>query len=92
MTSAWIKKRRPSVPTCVLKADRTLVCVIDGGGGLRRALREVFGDQVLIQRCQLHKMRNVNDHLPKKAQGWAHGSSCLSRKRIARRRSRKTEF
>ena len=50
-----------------LKADRTLLCVIDGGGGLRRALREVFGDQVLIQRCQLHKMRNVNDHLPKKA-------------------------
>lgn len=53
-----------------LKADRTLLCVIDGGGGLRRALREVFGDQVLIQRCQLHKMRNVNDHLPKKAQAW----------------------
>lgn len=56
-----------------LKVDRTLLCVIDGGGGLRRALREVFGDQVLIQRCQLHKMRNVNDHLPKKAQGWVLG-------------------
>ena len=46
---------------------------LDGGGGLRRALREVFGDQVLIQRCQLHKMRNVNDHLPRKAQSWVLG-------------------
>lgn len=53
-----------------LKVDRPLLCVIDGGGGLRRALRDTFGDQVLIHRCQLHKMRNVRDHLPKKAQRW----------------------
>jgi transposase-like protein len=53
-----------------LKVNRPLLCVIDGGGGLRRALRDVFGDQVLIQRCQLHKMRNVKDHLPEKAQCW----------------------
>lgn len=53
-----------------LKVSRTLLCIIDGGAGLRRALRDVFGAQVLIQRCQLHKMRNVQDHLPNKAQAW----------------------
>jgi transposase-like protein len=53
-----------------MKVSRPLLCAIDGGGGLRRALRDVFGDQALIQRCQLHKMRNVSDHLPKKAQTW----------------------
>ena len=53
-----------------LKVGRALLCVIDGGGGLRRALRDVFGDLVLIQRCQVHKMRNLRDHLPKKAHAW----------------------
>lgn len=53
-----------------LKVDRPILCVIDGGGGLRRAVRDVFGDLAVIQRCQLHKMRNVKDHLPKKVQTW----------------------
>jgi putative transposase len=53
-----------------LKVDRPLLCVIDGGGGLRRVLRDAFGEQVLIHRCELHKMRNVMDHLPKEAQRW----------------------
>jgi len=53
-----------------LKVSRPLLCVIDGGGGLRRALRDVLGDQALIQRCQVHKIRNVTEHLPKKAQFW----------------------
>lgn len=53
-----------------LKVNRPFLCVIDGGGGLRKALRDVFGDLAVIQRCQLHKMRNLRDHLPKKAQGW----------------------
>ncbi len=53
-----------------LKVSRTLLCVIDGGGGLRRALRDVFGDLVVIQRCQVHKMRNLQDHLPRKPQTW----------------------
>lgn len=53
-----------------LKISRPLLCVVDGAAGLRRALQDVFGAHVLLQRCQLHKMRNVRDHLPKKAQGW----------------------
>mgnify|MGYP000865956469 FL=1 len=53
-----------------LKVSRPLLCVIDGGGGLRRALRDVFGDQALIQRCQVHKIRNVTEHLSQKTQLW----------------------
>src|SRR5580765_8558786 len=40
-------------------------CIIDGGKGLRKALGEVFGDAAVIQRCQLHKGRNLDALLPK---------------------------
>ena len=39
--------------------------VIDGAKGLRSAIRKTFGDEALIQRCQVHKKRNVKEHLPK---------------------------
>jgi putative transposase len=45
-------------------ADRSLLVVIDGGKGLRRAVNDVFGRNALVQRCQVHKKRNVLDHLP----------------------------
>jgi len=38
--------------------------VIDGGKGLRRAIRELWGARAVVQRCQVHKRRNVRDHLP----------------------------
>lgn len=41
------------------------LAVIDGGKALRKALDEVFGKDILIQRCQVHKKRNVADYLPK---------------------------
>ncbi len=47
-----------------------LLVVIDGAKALARAVRKVFGDAALIQRCTLHKRRNVADHLPKDTQGW----------------------
>jgi putative transposase len=37
--------------------------VIDGAKALRRAVRDVL-DHPVIQRCQLHKLRNVTDRLP----------------------------
>ena len=39
--------------------------VIDGAKALASAVRRVFGDHALIQRCTVHKRRNVTDHLPK---------------------------
>ena len=35
-----------------------------GGKALRRATKDVFGDSVAVQRYQVHKLRNVEDHLP----------------------------
>lgn len=47
-----------------LPVDRALLCVIDGGKGLRKAIREVFAQYEVVQRCQVHKKRNVLDQLP----------------------------
>jgi len=38
--------------------------VIDGSKALHKAIKDTFGEKALIQRCQVHKKRNVLDHLP----------------------------
>jgi transposase-like protein len=38
--------------------------VLDGGKALAAAVRKHAGDAAFIQRCQVHKKRNVVDHLP----------------------------
>lgn len=47
-----------------LTFDDGIMVVIAGGKGLRAAVNSVFGRLGLVQRCQLHKRRNVLDHLP----------------------------
>ena len=46
-----------------LEVNRPLLVVIDGAKALRRAVLDVFNHPV-VQRCQLHKLRNVTDRLP----------------------------
>jgi putative transposase len=46
-----------------LDTTRPVLVVIDGAKALRRAVTDVF-DHPVIQRCQLHKLRNVTDRLP----------------------------
>jgi putative transposase len=53
-----------------LRFDDGLLVVIDGAKALAAAVREVFGDKALIQRCTLHKRRNVAQHLPDKDKAW----------------------
>ncbi len=48
-----------------LNVTRPILAVIDGSKALRRAVLDVF-DRPVIQRCQLHKIRNVRDRLPDK--------------------------
>ncbi len=48
-----------------LRAEHGLLLVIDGAKALAAGVRKVFGEQVLVQRCTLHKRRNVTGHLPK---------------------------
>jgi putative transposase len=47
-----------------LNASRGLLVVLDGAKALGKAVRKVFGQAALIQRCTIHKRRNVTDHLP----------------------------
>jgi putative transposase len=47
-----------------LRVDEPTLFVVDGGKGIRKALRDVFGDRAVVQRCQVHKTRNVLDYLP----------------------------
>jgi len=53
-----------------LRYDEGLLVVLDGAKALSAAVREVFGDKALVQRCTLHKRRNVADHLPDKDKAW----------------------
>lgn len=46
-----------------LRVTERILCIIDGGKGIRKALDDVFGDLVVVQRCQVHKRRNVRAHL-----------------------------
>jgi transposase-like protein len=39
--------------------------VIDGAKALSKAIRRTFGRHTPIQRCQVHKARNITDRLPK---------------------------
>ena len=50
-------------------ADRSILIVIDGGKGLRKAVTDVFGSFALVQRCRVHKRRNVLEHLPEGERG-----------------------
>jgi putative transposase len=47
-----------------LDQDRARLFVIDGAKALRSAVRKVFGELGVVQRCQIHKRRNILGHLP----------------------------
>lgn len=51
-----------------LRIEKGILCVIDGGKGLKKAINKVFGRQALVQRCQWHKRENVVSYLPKSQQ------------------------
>lgn len=50
----------------ILDESGGVLFVVDGGKGLKKAIREVFNKRVQVQRCTVHKKRNVQDKLPKK--------------------------
>jgi putative transposase len=52
-----------------LNTERRYLFVIDGAKALRAAIERVFGARPEVQRCQLHKRRNVAEYLPQNAQG-----------------------
>jgi putative transposase len=53
-----------------LDATDGLLVVIDGAKALSAAVKAVFGANAAIQRCTVHKRRNVADHLPEAERGF----------------------
>ncbi|MEW5994152.1 MAG: transposase [Candidatus Zixiibacteriota bacterium] len=45
-----------------------LLVIIDGGKGLRAAVRKVFAKRAVVQRCMWHKRENVVSYLPQREQ------------------------
>lgn len=45
-----------------MPVERARLVVIDGSKGLHKAVRETFGNWAMIQRCRVHKIKNVLRH------------------------------
>jgi len=54
-----------------LRTDRSLLVILDGSKALRKAVRATFGDAALVQRCQVHKTRNILEYLSDRQRPWA---------------------
>ena len=48
-----------------LKSHEEYLFIIDGSRALRKAIRKVFGNDCIVQRCVRHKERNIIKYLPK---------------------------
>ena len=51
-----------------LNRERRYLVVIDGSKALRAGVERVFGEQVEVQRCQIHKRQSVKEYLPENCQ------------------------
>ena len=47
-----------------LSLHEDTIFVIDGGKGAQKALKMRFGKSLVLQRCTVHKCRNIESHLP----------------------------
>ncbi|MCF6269187.1 MAG: transposase [Melioribacteraceae bacterium] len=50
-----------------------ILVIVDGATGLKKAVKETFGDYAIIQRCVWHKRENVVSYLPKEIQNTFRG-------------------
>jgi putative transposase len=49
-----------------LDTTRPTLLVLDGSKALHAAVKRVWGKNAVIQRCQIHKARNIEAHVPEK--------------------------
>lgn len=61
-----------------VKPDRTRLFVIDGSKALRNAIDAVYGSANPVQRCRIHKLRNVIGHLPRDQHRNARSTLCAA--------------
>lgn len=64
-TSAVVQSLLTDLRERGLNTSAAILVIIDGSKALYKGIKEVFGQAALIQRCRVHKLRNVLDHLPK---------------------------
>ena len=62
--SALVKDLLADLVERGLALTKRALFVLDGSKALGKAVRETFGEQAVIQRCILHKLRNVLSYLP----------------------------
>lgn len=76
-----------------LDPERARLFVIDGAKALTSAIQKTFGSLAEIQRCQVHKRRNILGHLPDRLhenvkavlrEAWAMGDATLAKRRLER--------
>lgn len=53
-----------------LRTDRSLLVILDGSKALHKAVIQTFGSAALMHRCQVHKLRNILEHLPEGQRPW----------------------
>lgn len=76
-----------------LDQERARLFVIDGAKALTSAIRKIFGPLAEIQRCQIHKRRNILGHLPDRLhesvkavlrEAWSLGDAKVAKRRLER--------
>ena len=53
-----------------LRTDRSLLVIVDGAKALETAVTQTFGRAAVVQRGQVHKGRNILEHLPEAQRPW----------------------
>lgn len=72
-----------------LSTGRPMLVVIDGAKALRRAVIDVLGEKTPIQRCTVHKKRNVLEYLSKAERPWVSRRITQAYKQNDERKARK---
>jgi transposase-like protein len=76
-----------------LDQERARLFVIDGAKALTSAIQKTFGSLAEIQRCQIHKRRNILGHLPDRLhesvkailrEAWSLGDAKIAKRRLER--------
>ena len=76
-----------------LEQERVRLFVIDGAKALTSAIEKTFGSLAEIQRCQIHKRRNILGHLPDRLhesvkailkEAWSLGDAKVAKRRLER--------
>lgn len=61
--SAQVEKLLRNLVDRGLSIDQPRLFILDGSRALHKSVKDMFGDSAKIQRCKLHKQRNLESHM-----------------------------